>query len=425
MRTDLVVLISITGLAVVSPAQSAAYDVPRCHGKAATIVGTEKADRIKGTGHADVIVGLGGDDEINGLAGRDVICGGDGSDSIRGGDGEDLLDGQLDNLRTFGDDTILHGDTLEGGAGDDRLFLGRDERGAKPIRIPEVVTYRRSAGPVTIVIGRRTAHAEGEGHDRIDLAAMTLFVASRHDDVVTGGPGSDFIAGGGGSDTVRLGGGDDAFVDPANLRQGQPAASGDDIVEGGPGRDSLWSTSGADVFRGGPDADELSAESFDAPSFYGGGGRDEIELPLAHASGAIGIGGPGPDRLELSRPDEIDSSRLPPSSDFPHVTVDMTLGTVTTEWKSGLATATVDAFHVVNTSDNLRLTYLGSNLSESVYAPAYRGASITLGAGDDLAVGGRRADVFDGGDGHDRVYGGPGDTCVAVEKALDCPAPIP
>jgi hypothetical protein len=84
---------------------------PRCHGVAATLIGSPLGDRLVGTNGRDVIVGFGGDDVIIGRGGRDRICarrgddqvtagrgddrilGGPGSDEIRGGAGRDLIQG--------------------------------------------------------------------------------------------------------------------------------------------------------------------------------------------------------------------------------------------------------------------------------------------------------------------------------------------
>ena len=87
---------------------------PTCHGKAATIVGTDGKDRLKGTRKADVIVALGGNDVVKGLGGNDVVCAGDGADRVSGGAGKDLLYGEKGK------------DRLVGGSGNDRLVGGPD-----------------------------------------------------------------------------------------------------------------------------------------------------------------------------------------------------------------------------------------------------------------------------------------------------------
>jgi uncharacterized delta-60 repeat protein len=95
--------------------------VPRCAGKKATIVGTNRADKLKGTRRNDVIVALGGNDKVDGARGNDLICAGDGNDTVKGGAGNDRLYGQN------GKDTVAGGpgkDALAGGNGKDRLAGG-------------------------------------------------------------------------------------------------------------------------------------------------------------------------------------------------------------------------------------------------------------------------------------------------------------
>jgi glucose/arabinose dehydrogenase len=90
-----------------------------CAREAATISGTEGADRLAGTPGDDVIAGLGRNDTIRGLAGNDVICGGSGKDTLKGGKGNDKLYGQK------GKDMLTGGpgkDKLKGGTGKDKLI---------------------------------------------------------------------------------------------------------------------------------------------------------------------------------------------------------------------------------------------------------------------------------------------------------------
>jgi hypothetical protein len=82
---------------------------PRCHGVAATLIGSPHADRLRGTSGPDVIVAFGGDDKINGRGGRDRICARRGDDRVTAG---------------WGDDRVLGGpgsDHLRGGAGRDMI----------------------------------------------------------------------------------------------------------------------------------------------------------------------------------------------------------------------------------------------------------------------------------------------------------------
>ncbi|HEY7267015.1 MAG TPA: PQQ-dependent sugar dehydrogenase [Solirubrobacterales bacterium] len=102
-----------------------------CAGEAATLSGTEGADRLTGTAGRDVIAGLGGNDTIRGLAGNDVICGGEGRDTLNGGRGRDRLygEGGRDRLKGGPGRDVLKGgsgrDRLRGGPGRDRLRGGK------------------------------------------------------------------------------------------------------------------------------------------------------------------------------------------------------------------------------------------------------------------------------------------------------------
>jgi uncharacterized delta-60 repeat protein len=109
--------------------------VPRCGGKRATIVGTNKKNKLKGTRRADVIVGLGGNDTISGLGGNDIVCGGSGNDKVSGGKGNDKEYGGSGNDRLSGDagnDKVsgeAGNDKESGGSGKDKLSGGPGKDG--------------------------------------------------------------------------------------------------------------------------------------------------------------------------------------------------------------------------------------------------------------------------------------------------------
>ncbi|HEY2714840.1 MAG TPA: hypothetical protein VGI73_01315, partial [Solirubrobacterales bacterium] len=83
----------LVGSALGAVPQNEEIEVPRCHGRQATIVGTDGDDVLRGTPGRDVIWGGKGDDTIYGSLGNDLICGGPGSDLIHGGRGNDEVDG--------------------------------------------------------------------------------------------------------------------------------------------------------------------------------------------------------------------------------------------------------------------------------------------------------------------------------------------
>jgi Ca2+-binding RTX toxin-like protein len=74
-------------------AEGISIEPPKCAGRLANIVGTNKRDKLKGSKFPDVIAGLGGDDEIKGLGGDDRLCGNGGDDLLVGGPGDDRLNG--------------------------------------------------------------------------------------------------------------------------------------------------------------------------------------------------------------------------------------------------------------------------------------------------------------------------------------------
>lgn len=151
----------------VAGAHPAARSVPRCFGKAATIV--VAGPRATGTRHADVIVvtrrtgatvsGGGGDDLICGGAGNDTLRGGDGNDKLSGGPGRDLLSGDRGNdtlVGGTGDDTLSGGpgtNTLSGQAGSD-TFVTTGGHSRTDANAGEKVNGRRIPGSTTApVIG--------------------------------------------------------------------------------------------------------------------------------------------------------------------------------------------------------------------------------------------------------------------------------
>jgi Ca2+-binding RTX toxin-like protein len=108
------------------------------------IKGTDGDDTLTGTATKDRILARAGNDVVNGLGGRDVLHGGSGDDVQNGGDGRDRIwahagrdtsNGENGNDRlwavavadvlSLGDE---EGDTLNGGAGNDRIHVRDGER---------------------------------------------------------------------------------------------------------------------------------------------------------------------------------------------------------------------------------------------------------------------------------------------------------
>jgi hypothetical protein len=108
-------------------------EVPTCHGKRATCVGTPGRDLILGSEADDVIVAGDGDDVVHGDLGHDIICGGEGNDSLFGAKGNDVIYGGPGDDWLFGAvgvDELYGGpgdDVLWGGPGQDKLYGGEGE----------------------------------------------------------------------------------------------------------------------------------------------------------------------------------------------------------------------------------------------------------------------------------------------------------
>jgi Ca2+-binding RTX toxin-like protein len=112
--------LSLGGLATGSADKAA-----QCHGKAATIVGSNGDDAgdqaIKGTGHRDVIAARSGNDVVQGRGGDDLICGGGGGDFLKDGSGDDHVYGNGSGDLIIGSDGD---DEFSGAGGDDRISGG-------------------------------------------------------------------------------------------------------------------------------------------------------------------------------------------------------------------------------------------------------------------------------------------------------------
>ncbi len=178
-----------------------AHGVENAYGSAGsdTIFGTEDDNSLNGRGGNDVIAGGGGNDTIRGEEGSDSIDGGPGGDDVRGGlgvdrlaggDGRDYLQAGSDVGR---DQRAGTGGSVDGGAGDDRVF--------------GVVDPERITG--------------GPGDDKID--------GGGGDDRISAGAGDDLVDGQPGRVRVDLGPGDDRLSFTFSERA--TCGSGTDLVE--------------------------------------------------------------------------------------------------------------------------------------------------------------------------------------------------
>lgn len=396
-----------------------------CHGRTATIVGTEGDDRLHGTSGDDVIAGLAGDDVIHGRGGDDVICGDRNSDHLYGGAGSD----RLHDAR--GVHSVQHGgpgadrleadstsSTLVGGAGDDVLTTTstksvtfESEPGNDRIvsREPVQLHLDFEQSPVGIHLDLSRGVFTGQGRDTVHVApgsGITVW-GSQHDDVLEGGPLPESLAGFGGNDVVLGHLGRDALT-------GGP---GHNVLRGGGGRDWLADGEigqGLDRAYGGPGPDFLRFSSNDVVE--GGPGADLVRVHLK--VGAIGTvdGGRGSNRLIATLVPR------PSGTPWKHALVDLRDHRVVVD---GHALTFAGVFHWLGVKPGgaRHWTLEGTSSADVIDSSRPRQRFpivVRAGGGADTIGTGGGDDVIWGGAGHDTVRAFKGtNTCHSIESDPD------
>jgi len=455
--------LALAGTWSVAPTAQAAATT--CAGKVATIVGTPGADVLRGTPGRDVIHGRGGDDVIRGLGGNDLLCGGPGSDTILGNSGQDRIFGQGDKKWHDQYQSILTGDRLNGGPGDDRIDPGPRMRGAELIE-RDLIVFDGGRGvrvDLSDAPGDGFFRARGQGHDRIGWHSQLAIVGSQHDDRIIGSRRSDYVVGLGGDDVISGKDGNDLLTgdrdDLYGHADGIASEPGDDVVRGGPGDDELTSTQGKDRLVAGEGDDVMSSRGPGGDKVLGGPGGDLLFVTLGGSlrmADGLGIAAGGPGAGAIS----TDSVYLDVDPKRARVSIDLTTQELTAALAGG-KTRTGSASGVAEwnvTMKRGRLDFVGTDGADSVLTQgsgtlrAETGGGddwvqgtfrllVDLGAGDDQADGWSRADELLGGDGNDRLTGSGGDdyleggadtdwlkggrgtdTCVAGEHLRSCEA---
>ncbi len=439
---------------------------PSCGGEKPTIVGTAGPDTLRGTAGRDVIHGLAGDDRIVGLGGNDVLCGGPGSDVIMGNRGKDRIFGQGDKKWRDQFQSILTGDRLSGGPGNDRIDPGPRMRGAD-LNERDLIVFDGGPG-VRVDLSDAPEDgfflARGQGRDRIGWHDDLAIVGSQHDDRIIGSELSDYVVGLGGDDRISGRGGRDYLTgDRDNLyshADGFTSEPGDDVVRGGDGADELTSTKGSDRLVGGTGDDVLTSRGKGADQVIGGRGGDLLFVTLSGSLGmADGLA------IEAGAPD---ASAI--ATDIVYLDVDPRRARLSIDLQTGELVAARGAAGTPRsaavsgveewslTMRRGRLDFVGSDGPDQLLTEGsglLRGEMgagddwvqgtfrmiVDLGLGDDDADGGKRDDRLLGGDGDDRLSGsggddyleggtgtdvlrgGPGtDTCVTGESLRSCEA---
>jgi hypothetical protein len=369
-----------------APASNESTEEPRCHGRRAKIVGTEKDDVLRGTPGRDVIWGGGGDDTILGSLGNDLLCGGPGADLIHGGRGNDVADGGAGDgdrvIGDLGDDHLFGGpgdadevagslgiDILSGGPGDFDLVHGdygydRMDGGAGTGDIASFATDVGAGRSGGVKVSLAAHRAKGDGHDR--LFRFESVEGSAFDDILVGGRQANVIDGGPGNDTIRGGGGPDELIGGQGIDRCQGAKGRTSSC----GRERRLKASAyveLDSERGGGGGLEI----------VGGGGHDSFTVSFDEKTSTFVVGaakgiaiGPGCTRagaVQVSCPTDGPARWL---------MADLGPGDDALRVEGSLAGA-----------QNVR---------------------IAGGLGDDTIRGGSEDDLIEAGFGSDRLYGGGG-----------------
>lgn len=364
------------------------------------LFGGDGADVIFGGGGSDEIVGGPGTNYLDGGRGSDVIVGGDDADVIRGGDGEDDLRGGAgidfaygdagdDFVRgDAGDGSILYGQKLFGGSGNDLLWAFAPSFDATEQSLPG--DYLNG----------------GDGADE-------LFGNIRQETLV-GGFGDDLLAG-------------DALRGPAYGLNGTPELfGGGDVLLAGYGDDVLLGHGGDDALWGGGNNDELTGHD-GADSLFGGGGIDFLtfDTDIRYSVARDIIDGHFDDAPQADRSDDGATDILVIRGTVGDATDDQILLTddgngqlivqyngrsLPADFRDADGTTLVEQFQIDGFDGDDTLGFDASlDLSDLAGRSRDWAGVINGGAGDDTIFGSTARDRLDGGRGSDVLFGFAGD----------------
>jgi Ca2+-binding RTX toxin-like protein len=400
-----VAAVAFGGLIALGAAPAEEEETPRCHGRRAEIVGSERSDVLRGTPARDVIFGGGGDDEILGSLGNDLLCGGAGSDLVHGGRGNDEVDGGPGDadraIGDLGDDKVMGGkgefdevagslgiDTLSGGNGSFDLVHGdygydRMDGGPGEGDIASFATKIAGGRGAGVWVSLRKHKARGDGHDRLfrlegieGSGFRDTLIGNASPNAIDGGPGDDTLRGGGGADTLSGGQGSDAC-------QGAKGRT-DSCGKEAPPKASAYVQIDHALGGGG------------GLVIVGGGGNDDFTVAVDSASESFGITagdgvaiGPG-----CSRPPG-NARQIVCAAGGP------------TRWMTADLGPGDDRFRVEGSLEAAANVRIAGGLGDD---------TIKAGPEDDLLESGPGADRLYGGDGADGLVGGlPGPTFLYGE----------
>lgn len=329
-----------------------------------------------------------GSDRFDGGIGVETVIAHGGGDYISLGDGDDQL---------VLADGILAGDTINGGAGVDTLYLGPldSSAGARTVTLSDL--------RLTSALGFETLHwldsttVQGTSEANLfDFSGLTEVENSWNQ-------------------FIRLLGGNDSFV----------GSQGTDVIDGGDGNDRLEGGSGVDKLSGGAGADTIYGGA-DNDRLVGGGGNDA--LYGGDGDDAIHIGGPLAAAFTLDGGEGQDTVVLANGASF----MELRFGTAQSIEFIDLAPDTIGQTLVYGTAEanafdfrtlqgwqynlDLRFDLRGGN---DWIAGGLFQLNVMGGDGNDTLLGTGYDDTLAGGTGADSLAGKAGNDLYRVDNSGD------
>lgn len=293
--------------------------------------GGEGNDTLYGGGGNDTLIGGAGHDYLEGdlaytynldvaYRGNDLLEGGEGNDTLSGGDGNDTLDGGSGQdllLGGQGDDLLVNGEMMQGGAGDDtyvltewpagHVYIDEDttagvDRLKLSVASTDVAVMQlwsntawastedlllvRNGDESAVVVVRRQ-FLSGDHNYRIEAVEFADGVVWTHEELYAksitseyqyyGHAFGDYIVMQGGARFAASGNGGNDTIIGSDIAETIDGGTGNDLLSGGGGRDSVWGAEGHDTLIGGVGDDTLMGQiGNDVYRFSRGDGKDII-----------------------------------------------------------------------------------------------------------------------------------------------------
>jgi Ca2+-binding RTX toxin-like protein len=351
-------------------------------------------DTISALNGNDQVWGGGGTDTVYGGDGNDVVYGGDGGDTLDGGDGDDILYGEngADLLLGGAGNDVLYGglvgdNTLRGGPGADIYYIDNPQDG-----INERFGQTVDDGAIDIVYAR--------GSRTLTKYVDNLFLLGSDNSIGTGNEINNVIVGNDGANVIFGADGDDTLS----------GGDGADTISGGNGRDILDGNAGRDILKGDAGDDLYILVDNDTIIELAGAGRDTVRAAIDYVltdnvevlllTGEARSGG-GNDQDNEIHGNALDN------------TLEGGAGADLLDGGDGLDIASYAGSAAAVNVD------LGAGVGHGGDAAGDQFVSIEGLSGsafDDVLVGDDKANLLNGGAGHDILAGGKGDdTYVASD----------